>query len=125
MSADAAAGGVPSKEVLRQLKIKTSAVKRLVKERGVDLLDVDKQRARIEALRAKEGVDDADIRKQNEVLEEALQMIPYTERRIKSAAEELYGIVQAEKEAGHAAPELDEADAAVGAARDVVPLSSD
>ncbi|KAJ1733919.1 hypothetical protein LPJ61_001326, partial [Coemansia biformis] len=111
--------------VLRQLKIKTGAVKRLVKEREVDLREVDEQRVRIEQMHGKEGVDDADIRKQNEVLEEALRMIPYTERRIRTAVQDLDGLVQATKEDGRAAKELDDADAAISAARRVVPTATD
>ncbi|KAJ2802164.1 hypothetical protein H4R21_002517 [Coemansia helicoidea] len=122
MSADAAAGSAPSREVLRQLKIKTGAVKRLIREHELDLHDVEKQRTRIAELRAKEGVDGADIRKQNEVLEEALQMIPFTEGRLKKAAEELNGIVQAEEKAGNKAPELDDAKKAVLEAHAIVPL---
>ncbi|KAJ2818766.1 hypothetical protein IWW50_005700, partial [Coemansia erecta] len=58
--------------ILRSLKIKTGAVKRLVREREVYLLEVDQQRDRIERLHLKENVEGADIRKQNEVLEETL-----------------------------------------------------
>ncbi|KAJ2766796.1 hypothetical protein IWQ57_004217, partial [Coemansia nantahalensis] len=104
------------------LKIKTGAVKRLIREHELDLHDVEKQRTRIAELRAKEGVDGADIRKQNEVLEEALQMIPFTEGRLKKAAEELNGIVQAEEKAGNKAPELDDAKKAALEAHAIVPL---
>ncbi|KAJ2399511.1 hypothetical protein GGI23_002614 [Coemansia sp. RSA 2559] len=82
-----------SPSVLRSLKIKTGAVKRLVKERQVYFFEADKQRERIETLRLKEGVHEADIRKQNEVLQETLEMIPHMERRIREAMEDLDNIV--------------------------------
>ncbi|KAJ1662275.1 hypothetical protein IW140_006050 [Coemansia sp. RSA 1813] len=82
-----------SPSVLRSLKIKTGAVKRLVKEREVYFFEADKQRERIEKLRLKEGVHEADIRKQKEVLEETLEMIPHMERHIRKAMEDLDNIV--------------------------------
>ncbi|KAJ2776049.1 hypothetical protein H4R18_005890 [Coemansia javaensis] len=123
-AAGAAAGGL-SAAVLRSLKIKTGAVKRLVREREVYLGEVDEQHERIEKLRAREGVDDADIRKQNEVLEETLQMIPHMERRIRDAARDLENLVLATREGSHhhSAAELADADAAICAARSVVPAA--
>ncbi|KAJ2682183.1 hypothetical protein GGH99_004852 [Coemansia sp. RSA 1285] len=83
---------VPPPE-LRSLKIKTDAVKRLIKERNIYFLEADQQRVRIEKLHQKEGVHEADIRKQKEVLEETLGMIPYMERKIRAAMEDLDNIV--------------------------------
>ncbi|KAJ2655767.1 hypothetical protein IWW48_005367 [Coemansia sp. RSA 1200] len=78
---------------LRSLKIKTDAVKRLIKERKIYFLEADQQRVRIEKLHQKEGVHEADIRKQKEVLEETLGMIPYMERKIRAAMEDLDNVV--------------------------------
>ncbi|KAJ2515110.1 Suppressor of Sensor Kinase (SLN1), partial [Coemansia sp. RSA 2049] len=83
---------VPPPE-LRSLKIKTDAVKRLIKERKIYFLEADQQRVRIEKLHQKESVHEADIRKQKEVLEETLGMIPYMERKIRAAMEDLDNIV--------------------------------
>ncbi|KAJ2760372.1 hypothetical protein H4S06_001759 [Coemansia sp. BCRC 34490] len=83
---------VPPPE-LRSLKIKTDAVKRLIKERKIYFLEADQQRVRIEKLHQKEGIHEADIRKQKEVLEETLGMIPYMERKIRAAMEDLDNIV--------------------------------
>ncbi|KAJ2849876.1 hypothetical protein IWW36_002319 [Coemansia brasiliensis] len=107
--------------ILKSLKIKTGAVKRLVREREVYILEVDQQRDRIDKLRQKEGVDDADIRKQNEVLEETLQMIPYMERRIREAMQDLENLVLAAKKDGTEVPELTDAGDAVAAAKKALP----
>ncbi|KAJ2363329.1 hypothetical protein IW150_006761, partial [Coemansia sp. RSA 2607] len=48
--------------LIRSLKIKTSAVKRLVKDKSIYLSEVTAQQQRIETLRAKDGVHEADIR---------------------------------------------------------------
>ncbi|KAJ2302395.1 hypothetical protein H4R23_006944 [Coemansia sp. Cherry 401B] len=117
----AAAAALPA-PILRSLKIKTGAVKRLVREREVYLLEVEQQKDRIDALRQKDGVEDADIRKQNEVLEETLQMIPYMERRIREAMQDLENLVLASKTDSTAGvAELTDAGQAVAAAKLVLP----
>ncbi|KAJ2396481.1 hypothetical protein GGF41_008597, partial [Coemansia sp. RSA 2531] len=72
-----------------QLKIKTGAVKRLVKEREIYVKEIADQQVRVEEYhqRAVNETDankrktyDADLRKQNEVLEETVQMVPHMER---------------------------------------------
>ncbi|KAJ2631209.1 hypothetical protein H4R22_002139 [Coemansia sp. RSA 1290] len=107
--------------ILKSLKIKTGAVKRLVREREVYILEVEQQRDRIDKLHQKEGIDDADIRKQNEVLEETLQMIPYMERRIREAMQDLENLVLAAKKDGAEVPELTDASDAVTAAKQALP----
>ncbi|KAJ1762006.1 hypothetical protein LPJ58_000855 [Coemansia sp. RSA 1591] len=108
--------------ILRSLKIKTGAVKRLVREREVYILELDKQRERIETLRNKEGVEGADIRKQNEVLEETLQMIPYMERRIREAMQDLENLVIASKKDDTlVVSELCDADEAIASAKQALP----
>ncbi|KAJ2156446.1 hypothetical protein GGF46_005180 [Coemansia sp. RSA 552] len=109
----------------RTLKIKTGAVKRLIKDREVYLREVDEQQARIAALRLKEGVEDADIRKQNEVLEETLQMIPHMERRIREAMQDLANLVAslADGAAQGQPDELRSAQEAIAAAQDAIPAA--
>ncbi|KAJ2550952.1 hypothetical protein EV175_003872 [Coemansia sp. RSA 1933] len=106
--------------VLRSLKIKTGAVKRLVKERHVYFFEADKQRERIEKLRVKEGVHEADIRKQNEVLQETLEMIPHMERRIREAMEDLDNIVASLEANDEVVQELADARDAVQSAREAL-----
>ncbi|KAJ1987269.1 hypothetical protein GGI25_005963 [Coemansia spiralis] len=110
-----------SPSLLRTLKIKTNAVKRLVKERQVYLFEADKQRERIETLRQKEGVEAADIRKQNEVLVETLEMVPHMERRIREAMQDLDNLVSSLPEDESELQEVTDAKDAVKAAKLVLP----
>lgn len=65
---------------LRQLFIKTGVVKRLTKEKIVYEKEAEQQRNRITKL-TKEGQDEYVLRKQEEVLQECLMMVPDCQRR--------------------------------------------
>lgn len=65
---------------LRQITIKTGVVRRLTKEKSVYEKEIDQQKARIERLR-KEGKDDHVMRKEDEILQEAMMMVPDSHRR--------------------------------------------
>lgn len=72
---------------LRQFTIKTGVVRRLTKEKIVYEKEVIQQQNRIERLRA-EGKDSHVMRKEEEVLQESLMIVPDCQRRYASAAEE-------------------------------------
>ncbi|KAH6561735.1 hypothetical protein BASA50_000499 [Batrachochytrium salamandrivorans] len=78
----------PATVTLRELKIKAGVVKRTSKEYHAYMKESTTQQARIDALIAR-SADDADIRKQREVLEETTQMLPDTKRRLMVAHGEL------------------------------------
>lgn len=80
---------------LKTLKIKTGIVKRLAKEKVMYEKEADNQRNRIEKLKT-EGKDEYDIRKQEEVLQESLMMVPDCQRRLLKAYEELNSILNSE-----------------------------
>uniref|UniRef100_A0A1Q3FDC5 Tubulin-specific chaperone A n=1 Tax=Culex tarsalis TaxID=7177 RepID=A0A1Q3FDC5_CULTA len=82
---------------LRQLTIKTGVVKRLSKEKTVYEKEVDSQRNRVDKLKAA-GSDDHDIRKQEEVLQECMMMVPDCQRRLAKAFEELSEMIKSEEE---------------------------
>ncbi|KAJ3056139.1 hypothetical protein HK097_007971 [Rhizophlyctis rosea] len=95
----------PGKTSLRDLKIKTGVVRRksligcffvdlsrIAKELSSYQKEAEKQQARIDKLIA-EGADDADVRKQREVLEETNLMFPDTKRRLAAAHKELVDLV--------------------------------
>lgn len=82
---------------LRQLTIKTGVVKRLTKEKVVYQKEAVQQKARIEKLKAA-GEDDHVLRKQEEVLQESLMIIPDCQRRLAKAFEELSDFVKNEEE---------------------------
>eukprot|EP00914_Ancora_sagittata_P015468 GHVO01030630.1.p1 GENE.GHVO01030630.1~~GHVO01030630.1.p1 ORF type:complete len:110 (+),score=20.84 GHVO01030630.1:120-449(+) len=73
---------------IKQIKIRTGVVKRIGKECIMYAKEVTKQEEHIEKMKT-DGKDEYDIRKQHEVLEESRMMIPDTNRRLKSAKEEL------------------------------------
>lgn len=68
---------------LRQITIKTGVLKRLTKEKSVYEKEVDLQKVRIERLKV-EGKDDHVLRKEDEILQETLMMVPDSHRRYKN-----------------------------------------
>eukprot|EP00842_Homolaphlyctis_polyrhiza_P000106 jgi/Hompol1/1096/HPOL_001629-RA len=77
-----------SKLTLKELKIKSGVLKRTGKELLSYKKEAEKQQARIDKLVA-DGADNADIRKQHEVLDETVQILPDTKRRLEIAYKEL------------------------------------
>lgn len=82
---------------LRQLKIKTGVVKRLTKEKLVYEKEVDQQRAYIEKLK-RDGKDEYEIRKQEEVLQESLMMVPDCQRRLVRGYDDLNNVLENEND---------------------------
>ncbi|XP_051170264.1 tubulin-specific chaperone A-like [Leptopilina boulardi] len=82
---------------LRTLKIKTGIVKRLAKEKITYEKESEQQRERIQKYK-EQGKDGYDIRKQEEVLQESLMMIPDCQRRLAKAYEELKKILETEED---------------------------
>lgn len=72
----------------RQLKIKSGVVKRITREHDSYQKEIQKDKDRIEKLRDNNGGEHA-IRKQEEVLQETIQMIPNTKKRLQDALEDL------------------------------------
>ncbi|KAL1931732.1 hypothetical protein VTP01DRAFT_9875 [Rhizomucor pusillus] len=97
---------------LRELKIKTNVVKRYIacdsiyKEHIAYGKEAEQQQKRIDKLIA-ENADEADVRKQKEVLDETLQMIPDVKKRLAAAYKELQDKVENPEYAG--STELEEA----------------
>jgi tubulin-specific chaperone A len=77
---------------LKDLKIKTSVVKRIGKELVFYESETIKQEARIQAL-VDSGADDHDIRKQQEVLKETTDMFPDVKKRLEKSVLELQNLV--------------------------------
>ncbi|CAK9810959.1 Tubulin-specific chaperone A [Anthophora quadrimaculata] len=82
---------------IRTLKIKTGVVKRLAKEKVTYEKEAEKQRERIEKLKEQDK-DGYDIKKQEEVLQESLMMVPDCQRRLVKAFEELKKILETEQD---------------------------
>ncbi|KAI7877699.1 tubulin binding cofactor A [Lichtheimia hyalospora FSU 10163] len=90
----------------RDLKIKTNVVKRIHKEQIAYGKEAEQQQKRIDKLIA-DNADEADVRKQKEVLNETLQMIPDVKRRLAEAYKNLQDAVEDPQNAG--TTELEEA----------------
>ncbi|KAF9301797.1 hypothetical protein BGZ74_006244 [Mortierella antarctica] len=76
----------------RDLSIKTNVLKRLAKEQVFYIEEKQRQQKRIDAMVAKDP-ENYDIKKQREVLDETLDMLPDVERRKKVAHQELASLV--------------------------------
>ncbi|KAF9427261.1 hypothetical protein BGZ76_002402 [Entomortierella beljakovae] len=76
----------------RDFSIKTNVLKRLAKEQVFYNEEKLKQEKRIEAMVAKDP-EDYEIKKQREVLDETLDMLPDVERRKKAAHQDLSNLV--------------------------------
>ncbi|XP_006612709.1 tubulin-specific chaperone A [Apis laboriosa] len=82
---------------IRILKIKTGVVKRLAKEKITYEKEAAQQRERIQKLKEQDK-DGYDIKKQEEVLQESLMMVPDCQRRLAKAFEELKKILDTEQD---------------------------
>ncbi|XP_033229944.1 tubulin-specific chaperone A-like [Belonocnema kinseyi] len=82
---------------LRTLKIKTGVVKRLAKEKITYEKEAEQQRERVQKFKD-EGKDGYEIRKQEEVLQESLMMVPDCQRRLAKAHEDLKKILETEQD---------------------------
>lgn len=72
----------------KQLKIKSGIVKRITREFESYEKEVSKDKERIAKLR-NSGSDDHTIKKQEDVLQETLSMLPNTRKRLQDAVEDL------------------------------------
>lgn len=82
---------------IRQIKIKTGVVKRIAKEKIVYEKEAEQQKNRIEKIKD-EGQDEHNIRKQEEVLQESLMMVPDCQRRLVKAYSDLKTTLEAEQD---------------------------
>ncbi|XP_051693560.1 tubulin-specific chaperone A isoform X2 [Oryctolagus cuniculus] len=82
---------------VRQIKIKTGVVKRLVKEKVMYEKEAKQQEEKIEKMRAEDGENYA-IKKQAEILQESRMMIPDCQRRLEAACTDLQQILESEKD---------------------------
>ncbi|XP_012281762.1 tubulin-specific chaperone A [Orussus abietinus] len=82
---------------IRTLTIKTGVVKRLAKEKVTYETEAAKQRERIQKLK-EQGKDVHDIKKQEEVLQESLMMVPDCQRRLAKAFDDLKKILETEQD---------------------------
>ncbi|KAJ0175339.1 hypothetical protein K1T71_009480 [Dendrolimus kikuchii] len=82
---------------IRQIKIKTGVVKRIAKEKVVYEKEAEQQKNRVQKFKD-EGQDEHNIRKQEEVLQESLMMVPDCQRRLVKAYADLKTILDTEQD---------------------------
>ncbi|XP_058131177.1 tubulin-specific chaperone A [Dasypus novemcinctus] len=82
---------------VRQIKIKTGVVKRLIKEKVMYEKEAKQQEEKVEKMRAEDGENYA-IKKQAEILQESRMMIPDCQRRLEAAYTDLLQLLDSEKD---------------------------
>lgn len=82
---------------IRTIKIKTGVVKRITKDKIVYEQEAEEQKAKVERLK-QEGRDEYEMRRQVDVLQECLMMIPDSKRRLVKAYEDLDNVLNKEKD---------------------------
>ena len=78
---------------LKKLRIQTGVVKRCGKEKLSYRKEANQQKEKLEKLK-KEGKDDMEIKKMNEMYQESLMMIPDCHRKLEKAVKELKSLLQ-------------------------------
>ncbi|XP_046873953.1 tubulin-specific chaperone A isoform X1 [Hypomesus transpacificus] len=81
---------------IRQIKIKTGIVKRLVKDKMMYTKEASLQEEKVEKIKAEAGCEHV-IRKQLEVLQESRMMIPDCQRRLSIAHGELQQLLETQE----------------------------
>lgn len=79
---------------IKQLKINTGVVKRLLKEYNLYKNEAEDQKRKVDKYIA-DGKDEYDIKNQQKILAESEKMIPDTQKRLGSAVEKLRDIIVA------------------------------
>ncbi|KPJ20936.1 Tubulin-specific chaperone A [Papilio machaon] len=82
---------------IRQIKIKTGVVKRIAREKSLYEKEAEEQKEKVQKIKD-EGQDEHDIRKQEEVLQESLMMVPDCQRRLLKAHADLKSILESEQD---------------------------
>ncbi|OLL25864.1 Tubulin-specific chaperone A [Neolecta irregularis DAH-3] len=95
---------------LKDLTIKTGVLKRLIKEEASYWKEVEREKRRLEKVRA-DAEEDLEIRlrKQNEVIEDTRQMIPHVHKRLLKSLQDLEDLVATEDPEYEGSAEIEEA----------------
>lgn len=94
-----------SAEIVRGMKIKTSALNRLHKEYKYYQQEAEKEHARVEAMKAA-GADAHDLKQAENVLAESSMMVPETRQRLEAALSDLQSYVESNAQDAADAEEL-------------------
>lgn len=97
---------------LRNLKIKTSTCKRIVKELRSYEKEVEKEAAKTADMKEK-GADTYDLKQQENVLAESRMMVPDCHKRLEAALTDLKATLAELKESNEQGTEIGEAEATI------------
>lgn len=82
---------------IRTIKIKTGVVKRITRDKIEYEKEAEEQKEKVERLKM-EGRDEFELKRQQDVLQECLMMIPDSKRRLVKACEDLENVLKKEKD---------------------------
>ena len=94
-----------SADLVKQLKIKSSCVKRINREYHSYEEELKTERDRLQKMTAS-GANDYSIKKQQDIIQESISMLPNTKKRLQDAVEDLQSFLQ--ENAG--SPDLSQSD---------------
>ncbi|KQK09705.1 tubulin-folding cofactor A [Brachypodium distachyon] len=97
---------------LRNLKIKTSTCKRIVKELRSYEKEVEKEAAKTADMKEK-GADPYDLKQQENVLAESRMMVPDCHKRLEAALTDLKATLAELKESNEQGAEIGEAESTI------------
>ncbi|KAK3155641.1 hypothetical protein QOZ80_2AG0150360 [Eleusine coracana subsp. coracana] len=97
---------------LRNLKIKTSTCKRIVKELRSYEKEVEKEAAKTAGMKEK-GADPYDLKQQENVLAESRMMVPDCHKRLEAALADLKATLAELKESNEQGAEIGEAESTI------------
>ncbi|GAA0163340.1 chaperonin [Lithospermum erythrorhizon] len=105
---------------IRNLKIKTSTCKRIVKELHSYEKEVEREAAKTSIMKSN-GPDPYDLKQQENVLAESRMMIPDCHKRLEAALADLKGtLVELEESNQNEGPEIEEARSVIVEAEQVI-----
>uniref|UniRef100_A0A0E0CT28 Tubulin-specific chaperone A n=1 Tax=Oryza meridionalis TaxID=40149 RepID=A0A0E0CT28_9ORYZ len=109
---------------LRNLKIKTSTCKRIVKELRSYEKEVEKEAAKTADMKEK-GADPYDLKQQENVLAESRMMVPDCHKRLETALADLKATLAELKESNEQGAEIGEAESTITEVEAVVKPTED
>ncbi|KAG8060734.1 hypothetical protein GUJ93_ZPchr0002g23799 [Zizania palustris] len=109
---------------LRNLKIKTSTCKRIVKELRSYEKEVEKEAAKTAGMKEK-GADPYDLKQQENVLAESRMMVPDCHKRLETALADLKATLAELKESNEQGAEIGEAESTITEVEAVVKPTED
>ena len=80
-------------DIVKQLKIKTGTVKRINREYHSYEEELKVERERLDKMRAGQA-EDYSVKKQQDIIQESISMLPNTKKRLRDAVEDLQAFLQ-------------------------------